>query len=71
LFEDDDEIGGQRLVTLAAWALVERSDGDSQVIGLVQRAHGEQDAGRVLGLADEVNGFIGYTNQGLKTKPAD
>jgi len=42
LFENDDELVGEpRLVTLAAWALVERGDGQTQLVGLVQKPRGE------------------------------
>jgi hypothetical protein len=72
LFEDDDELVGEtQLVTLAAWALVEDGDGQTQLVGLVQKPKRDDSPAGAFGFADETNGFAGYSNQGLKTKPAD
>ena len=72
LFErPDDPIGERRLVTLAAWALVQDSDGQTRLVGLVQRPGSDDSAAGTFGFADEIEGFDGYSNQGLKTKPAD
>ncbi len=72
LFENDDELVGEpRLVTLAAWALVEDGDGEKQLVGLVQKPKRDDSPAGTFGFADETDGFAGYSNQGLKTKPAD
>jgi hypothetical protein len=71
LFTDaDDPIGEQRLVTLAAWALVEDAQGQRGLVGLVQRSR-DADSKDAFGFSDEIDGFAGYSNQGLKTKRAD
>jgi hypothetical protein len=59
---------GAKVVTLLAWALVE--DGSSRnLVGFVQRpAAAEQPGGSVI-LADEVDGFDGYTAGALRTFP--
>ena len=60
-----------RAVTLVTWALVEGSDGSSEIVGVVQRPPtDEQPAGR-LQLADEVDDFQGYTFTGLATRPGN
>jgi hypothetical protein len=69
--QPDDPYGEPRLVTLAAWALAEDADGETQLVGLVQRPMGEGEPPGSFWLADEVDGFTGYSNQGLKTRPAD
>jgi len=58
---------GEKVVTLLAWALV--SDGGKRgLVGFVQRpATAEQPAGAVV-LADEVEGFDGYTSGALRTR---
>jgi hypothetical protein len=72
LFEQtDDPIGEAELVTLAAWALVEAADGQTQLVGLVQKPQRDDSPAGTFGFADETDGFVGYSNQGLKTKPAD
>lgn len=71
LFTDaDDPIGEPRLVTLAAWALVEDAQGQRGLVGLVQKAR-DADSSDTFGFSDEIDGFTGYSNQGLKTKRAD
>ena len=59
-----------RLVTLAAWALVEES-GTTRLVGLVQHPASDDVAAGTFSFADEPEGFAGYSNQGLKTKPAE
>jgi hypothetical protein len=60
---DPDEFGEENLFTLVAWALTEGDDGARQVVGLVQRGAGE------VAFADEViDGFSGYSFQGLRTR---
>ena len=55
-------------VTLAVWALVER-DGEHEVVGLVQRGANDDVAPGGFAFADEaINGFSGYTFQGLRTR---
>jgi hypothetical protein len=72
LFEStDDPMNEARLVTLAAWALVDDGDGQTQLVGLVQKPQGDDSPAGTFGFADETDGFVGYSNQGLKTKPAD
>ena len=64
-FVDD---GGDKVVILLAWALVE--DGTSRnLVGLVQRPTVIEGPGWVI-LADEVEGFDGYTPGPLPTRPA-
>jgi hypothetical protein len=64
-FVDD---GGERVVTLLAWALVE--DGTSRnLVGFVQRPTIMEGPGWVI-LADEVDGFDGYTPGALPTRPS-
>jgi hypothetical protein len=71
LFErgaDHDSLGELRLVTLAAWALVDEGNSGPRLVGLVQRpVEGDEPAGS-FAFADEHDGFAGYSNQGLKTK---
>jgi hypothetical protein len=69
-FLDDAEPDGMRTVTLAAWALVESDDAQTELIGLVQRGKTDEAPVGRLALADEVPGFDGYTITGLKTKTA-
>lgn len=72
LFEQtDDPISEAELVTLAAWALVEDGGGQTQLVGLVQKPQRDDSPAGTFGFADETDGFVGYSNQGLKTKPAD
>jgi len=66
----EDPVAEPKVVTLAAWALVEEGEGQTRMVGLVQKpAH--DDGPGIFGFADEQEGFAGYSNQGLKTKPAD
>ena len=60
-----------RLVTLAAWALVEEAGGRTLLVGLVQQPATDEFPAGTFSFADEVGGFAGYSNQGLKTRPAD
>ncbi len=59
---------GAKVVTLLAWALVE--DGTSRsLVGFVQKpATVAEPQGSVV-LADEVDGFDGYTSGALVTRP--
>jgi hypothetical protein len=59
-----------RLVTLAAWALVEEPDGRRRLVGLVQSPARPDMQPGTFGIADESGGFAGYSHGGLKTKPA-
>ena len=64
-FVDD---GGDKVVILLAWALVE--DGTSRnLVGLVQRPTVIEGPGWVI-LADEVEGFDSYTPGPLPTRPS-
>ena len=61
-----DADGSEKVVTLLAWALVQ--DGPTQsLVGLVQRPAAEEPGSIVL--ADEVDGFDGYTAGALNTRP--
>ncbi|TMK72750.1 MAG: hypothetical protein E6G50_03365 [Actinobacteria bacterium] len=61
---DPDEIGEDSLFTLLAWALTEDDEGTRQVVGLVQRGSGD------IAFADEaIEGFSGYSFQGLRVRP--
>jgi hypothetical protein len=72
LFEEpDDRVSEPRLVTLVAWALIEDVDGLTRMVGLVQRPKRDDAPAGMFGFADETQGFAGYSNQGLKTKPAE
>jgi hypothetical protein len=72
LFEQtDDPFGEPRLVTLAAWALVDDGEAQTRLVGLVQKTQGDDTPVGTFTLVDEQEGFVGYSNQGLKTKPAD
>lgn len=72
LFEEPDESSPEAgVVTLAAWALVEDGEGKTYMVGLVQRPREGATTAGTFGFADEIEGFAGYSNQGLKTKRAD
>jgi hypothetical protein len=70
--DDEDEFPflEPKLVTLAAWALVEEN-GTTRLVGLVQHPASDDVAPGMFSFADEPVGFAGYSNQGLKTKPAE
>lgn len=70
-FLDDGEPDGHRVVTLVSWALVEGSDQETEIVGVVHRSPTADAPHGRLGLADEVAGFQGYTFTGLATRPAD
>ena len=58
---------GEKVVTLLAWALVEEGE-QRRLVGFVQKpVSAEQSAGAVV-LADEVEGFDGYTGGALRTR---
>ena len=58
---------GEKAVTLLAWALVDEGE-ERSLVGFVQKpASAEQPAGAVV-LADEVEGFDGYTGGALRTR---
>jgi len=59
------------VVTLVSWALVEEADGSTQIVGVVQRSATPESPIGKLQLADEVDGFEGYTFTGLATRTAD
>lgn len=67
-FLRDAEPDGVQVVTLIAWALVEDSEGKTEVVGLIQRSPTGEAPHGWLGLADEVEGFQGYTFTGLATR---
>jgi hypothetical protein len=59
---------GEKVVTLLAWALVE--DGLTRsLVGFVQKPATVADTVAVV-LADEVDGFDGYTAGALNTRPS-
>jgi hypothetical protein len=66
-FLTGDEPGESRIVTLVSWALVEGTDDTTEVVGVVQRAATAEKPNGWLGLADEVDGFRGYTFTGSAT----
>lgn len=64
-----DEDGDEKVVTLLAWALVE--DGSTRgLVGFVQKPATMPGEMSVVVLADEVDGFDGYTVGALRTRPA-
>lgn len=62
-FAADDEPDG--VVTLVAWALVEKTEGEREIVGVVQRGASHETTHGGFALADEVDGFSGYTFTGL------
>jgi hypothetical protein len=52
-------------------ALVEAHDGQTRLVGLVQKPGADETPAGAFAFADEIDGFTGYTNQGLKTKRVD
>jgi hypothetical protein len=66
-FIADNELGETRVVTLVSWALVEGTGDTTEIVGIVQRAGTAEKPNGWLGLADEVEGFQGYTFTGLAT----
>jgi hypothetical protein len=67
LAETENEPGESRVVTLVSWALVEGTDGTTEIVGVVQRAGTAEKPNGWLGFADEVEAFQGYTFTGLAT----
>ena len=64
----DPDSGEEQFITLAVWALVEQ-DGVREIVGLVQRGAHDDVAPGSFAFADEaINGFSGYSFQGLKTR---
>jgi hypothetical protein len=61
---EEDEVEGVRVVQLTSWALVQDSDGGTEIVGVVQRAATPAAPRGWLGFADEVDGFQGYTFAG-------
>lgn len=70
-FLAEDEVEGFRVVTLVSWALVEGSDGTTEIVGVVQRAATAEAPHGSLGFADEVEGFQGYAFTGLTTRASE
>jgi hypothetical protein len=68
-FASDDE--PEAVVTLVAWALVEKADGETEIVGVVQRGARYDAPHGSLALADEVDGFSGYAFTGLTTRGPD
>lgn len=65
-YYDED---GEKVVTLLAWALVE--DGSTRgLVGFVQKPAAMPGGTNAVVLADEVDGFDGYTVGALRTRPA-
>lgn len=67
----DDEADPESVVTLVAWALVEKTDGGTEIVGVVQRGASFELPSGSLALADEVEGFSGYTFTGLAMRRPD
>jgi len=61
----------EAVVTLVAWALVEAADGNTEIVGVVQRGASPEMPQGSLALADEVDGFDGYAFTGLVTRRPD
>jgi hypothetical protein len=70
-FLSDNGVDGVRTVTLVSWALVEDSDGATEIVGVIQRAATDEAPQGRLGFADEVDGFDGYTFSGLTTRVSE
>jgi hypothetical protein len=66
-----DESEPESVVTLVAWALVESTGGETEIVGVVQRGASEESPRGSLSLADEVDGFTGYTFTGLAMRSLD
>jgi hypothetical protein len=65
----DQDYGEEQFFTLVAWALVEKDSGEREIVGLVQRGANDDVAPGSFAFADEaINGFSGYSFQGLKTR---
>jgi hypothetical protein len=60
---------GEKVVTLLAWALVDE-DGERRLVGFVQQPATPEQSTAAVVLADEVEGFDGYTAGALRTRPA-
>jgi hypothetical protein len=67
-FAPEEPYEEERTVMLVSWALVEEDDATTSIVGVVQRQATEASPAGHLGLADEVDGFEGYTFTGLATK---
>lgn len=67
----EEKAGGPRVVTLISWALVEDSGGVTEIVGVVQRTPTPETPNGLLALADEVDGFEGYTFTGLMTRASE
>jgi hypothetical protein len=66
---DPETFGEEQFFTLAAWALVEDDDGTREVVGLVQRGSSNDVAPGSFAFADDaIDGFSGYSFQGLRTR---
>jgi hypothetical protein len=61
----------ESVVTLVAWALVESPDSETEIVGVVQRGASDETPHGLLALADEVDGFSGYTFTGLAMRRPD
>jgi hypothetical protein len=61
---------GEKVVTLLAWGLVEDA-GERGLVGFVQRPPTVEQPAGVVALADEIEGFLGYTSGALRTRSAD
>jgi hypothetical protein len=67
-FMHGDESEPESVVTLVAWALVEKTGDETEIVGVVQRGASDEAPHGLLALADEVDGFSGYTFTGLATR---
>jgi hypothetical protein len=67
----EHEAGEPRVVTLVAWALVEDTQGETEIVGVVQRTPTPETPSGTLAFADDVEGFDGYTFTGLATRAAE
>jgi hypothetical protein len=65
-YSGDDE----KVVTLLAWALVDDT-GERRLVGFVQRPPTDEEPAGAVVLADEIDGFSGYTAGALRTRASE
>lgn len=64
------DAGGEKVVTLLAWALIAGGE-EHSLVGFMQRPATPEHPEGVVVLADEVDGFLGYTMCAVRTRSAD
>jgi hypothetical protein len=60
----------EKVVTLLAWALVDDA-GERSLVGFVQRPPTDEEPAGAVVLADEIDGFAGYTGGALRTRASE